>query len=194
MWEIIKLPLAVAYFNDIVVGGVCCRVETEVMVKKLYIMILILLVAYRKLGVGMYFMCCTYVWGSMRYSSVPRLCLHTSQTSVKTRAGCIWDAHEMCQECTRDASVQAQNLTIKLQQDVREFNPPFWQTGMPPEWMRDVSEMRAGRIWNACERYSTLELSCALAIVDIFQPKLVLVRANSSLVRHNVLLQYTLYW
>ncbi|XP_065903163.1 N-alpha-acetyltransferase 50-like isoform X2 [Dysidea avara] len=41
-----------AYFNDIVVGGVCCRVETEAMVKKLYIMTLGCLAAYRRLGVG----------------------------------------------------------------------------------------------------------------------------------------------
>ena len=54
MIEHYKLPLAIAYFNDIVVGGVCCRVETEAMVKKLYIMTLGCLAAYRRLGVGTY--------------------------------------------------------------------------------------------------------------------------------------------
>ena len=47
------LLIYTAYFNDIVVGGVCCRVETEAMVKKLYIMTLGCLAAYRRLGVGM---------------------------------------------------------------------------------------------------------------------------------------------
>ncbi|XP_065903243.1 N-alpha-acetyltransferase 50-like isoform X2 [Dysidea avara] len=41
-----------AYFNDIVVGGVCCQVETEAMVKRLSIMTLGCLAAYHRLGVG----------------------------------------------------------------------------------------------------------------------------------------------
>ena len=49
-----QYPIHTAYFNDIVVGGVCCRVETEAMVKKLYIMTLGCLAAYRRLGVGMH--------------------------------------------------------------------------------------------------------------------------------------------
>jgi len=54
---------------------------------------------------------------------------------------------------TRDASVQAQNLTIKLQQDVRECHAPFCQMGARPERVRDASEMCAN---------VTLELSCTV--------------------------------
>uniref|UniRef100_A0A183BV99 N-terminal methionine N(alpha)-acetyltransferase NatE n=1 Tax=Globodera pallida TaxID=36090 RepID=A0A183BV99_GLOPA len=41
-----------AYFNDIIVGGVCCRVEVVDGVKKLYIMTLGTLAPYRRYGVG----------------------------------------------------------------------------------------------------------------------------------------------
>ena len=41
-----------AYFNDLVVGGVCCRVEVEGDVKRLYIMTLGVLAPYRRFGIG----------------------------------------------------------------------------------------------------------------------------------------------
>ena len=44
--------LVVAYFNDVVVGGVCCRIETENDIRKLYIMTLGCLAPYRRLGIG----------------------------------------------------------------------------------------------------------------------------------------------
>jgi GNAT superfamily N-acetyltransferase len=41
-----------AYFNDVVVGGVCCRVEADGDQRKLYIMTLGCLSAYRRHGIG----------------------------------------------------------------------------------------------------------------------------------------------
>lgn len=41
-----------AYFQDIVVGGVCCRVDTTEGVRSLYIMTLGVLAPYRRYGLG----------------------------------------------------------------------------------------------------------------------------------------------
>ncbi|CAI8006174.1 N-alpha-acetyltransferase 50, partial [Geodia barretti] len=41
-----------AYFNDLVVGAVCCRVETEGDKHRMYIMTLGCLAPYRRLGIG----------------------------------------------------------------------------------------------------------------------------------------------
>merc|ERR1712126_770931 len=41
-----------AYFNDIVVGAVCCRVDMQGTGRKLYIMTLGCLAPYRRLGIG----------------------------------------------------------------------------------------------------------------------------------------------
>ncbi|KAL3077539.1 hypothetical protein niasHS_012245 [Heterodera schachtii] len=41
-----------AYFNDIIVGGVCCRIDVVDGAKKLYIMTLGTLAPYRRYGVG----------------------------------------------------------------------------------------------------------------------------------------------
>ncbi|KAL7292246.1 probable N-acetyltransferase san [Trichogramma pretiosum] len=42
----------IAYYNDVVVGAVCCRVDTSENSRRLYIMTLGCLYAYRRLGVG----------------------------------------------------------------------------------------------------------------------------------------------
>ncbi|XP_062579046.1 N-alpha-acetyltransferase 50-like [Saccostrea cucullata] len=41
-----------AYFNDIVVGAVCCRVDNSDQQRRLYIMTLGCLAPYRRLGIG----------------------------------------------------------------------------------------------------------------------------------------------
>lgn len=41
-----------AYFNDIIVGGVCCRIDSMEGMKKLYIMTLGTLAPYRRFGIG----------------------------------------------------------------------------------------------------------------------------------------------
>ena len=43
---------SLAYYNDVVVGGVCCRIDHEGDKRKLYIMTLGCLAAYRRHGVG----------------------------------------------------------------------------------------------------------------------------------------------
>lgn len=42
----------VVYFNDCIVGAVCCRLESKDNEKKLYIMTLGVIAAYRRFGVG----------------------------------------------------------------------------------------------------------------------------------------------
>ena len=46
--------LLLAYFQDIVVGGVCCKVDNTDGKRCLYIMTLGVLAPYRRYGVGMY--------------------------------------------------------------------------------------------------------------------------------------------
>lgn len=41
-----------AYYNDIVVGAVCCRIDTVANQRRLYIMTLGCLYPYRRLGIG----------------------------------------------------------------------------------------------------------------------------------------------
>ena len=90
------------------------------------------------------------------------------QDASEMCVGHVWDVRETCMEHEQDASVQAQNLAIKLLQDVRDCHTPFARWGciqttcrMCPEHMRDTSEMRAGHIWDACENYFGAELYCS---------------------------------
>jgi len=69
-------------------------------------------------------------------------------------------------------SKQAQNLAIKLQQDVCECHAPFCQMGTHLERMRDASEMHSGHVPDACERYLGAELYRSCNEVTFSYPKL----------------------
>ena len=47
-----NLKFFAAYFNDIVVGGVCCRIDLTESKRRLYIMTLGCLASFRHLGIG----------------------------------------------------------------------------------------------------------------------------------------------
>ena len=47
-----KTFLISAYYNDVVVGGVCCRIDITKGERRLYIMTLGCLAPYRRLGIG----------------------------------------------------------------------------------------------------------------------------------------------
>jgi len=97
------------------------------------------------------------------------------QGNVCTRAGCIWDVRKMCPERAREASMQVQNLMIKLQQNVRKCHVLFRQTC-------ETSRMCARHVRNACRMHLecvqdasgmcanvTLELSCTICIYSFSQ-------------------------
>ena len=67
----------------------------------------------------------------------------------KRHARYVQDMREMCPERSRDASVQAQSLAIKLQQDLNNFHALFTRCGMRQ---------------NTCETCAnvTLHLSCTV--------------------------------
>jgi len=79
----------------------------------------------------------------------------------------VWNLHETRTECTRDASVKAQNLAIELQQDLINCHPFFARRRTHTELMQDMSRTRAvhlGCIRGAFRKGAkvTLELSCTI--------------------------------
>lgn len=71
--------LCTAYYNDLVVGAVCCRVETEGDKHRMYIMTLGCLAPYRRLGIGTcakIFICCVV---AIRPCVVVLPCSHVHQ-------------------------------------------------------------------------------------------------------------------
>ena len=66
----------------------------------------------------------------------------------------MWDASGQA----RDASVQGQNLVIKLQQDLCNCHTLFARCRVHSEHVRDVTRMHAGCVWDTCERYLGAEL------------------------------------
>lgn len=48
----ISMPNCAAYYNDVVVGGVCCRIDQSEGQRRLYIMTLGCLAPYRRQGIG----------------------------------------------------------------------------------------------------------------------------------------------
>ena len=67
------------------------------------------------------------------------------EDTSKMHARCV-----LCLGRARDATVQAQNLAIKLQQDLLNCNPFFARRVRCPKCVRDASGMWAGCIQNVC--------------------------------------------
>lgn len=59
-----------AYFNDIAVGAVCCRVDHSQNQKRLYIMTLGCLAPYRRLGIGELHKMEEKLWGFFPFSEL----------------------------------------------------------------------------------------------------------------------------
>ncbi|CAD6187382.1 unnamed protein product [Caenorhabditis auriculariae] len=106
----------IAYFNDVVVGAVCCRYETMCDEKSLYIMTLGTLAPYRRYGVGKLLL--DHVFEHCEKDpSIKRICLHVQVNN--TTALEFYDKHgfenkELCQNYYRLEPSEAYLLVKKI--------------------------------------------------------------------------------
>jgi len=99
------------------------------------------------------------VYGTAQFQGNVRTRLECMRGTSGTHAEPICNACRMRPEHAQDASVQVQNLAVKLQQDLGNSGMPFFAGhGMRPECMQYSSGMHAGHVWDMCECYLGAEL------------------------------------
>ncbi|KAJ8913031.1 hypothetical protein NQ315_002047 [Exocentrus adspersus] len=88
-----------AYYNDIVVGAVCCRIDTSEKTRRLYIMTLGCLYPYRRLGIGTLMVqhVLNYVEQDGNFDSIflafpTNCCCYALYLSTCVNGNCAWNA------------------------------------------------------------------------------------------------------
>ena len=84
-------------------------------------------------------------------------CPKNVQDASRTHVRRIRNMREAHSECSWDASMQAQNLVIKLQQNLSNCHALFARHGTHPENMQDASGMHVRHILDAFECYLAFE-------------------------------------
>ena len=97
------------------------------------------------------------------------------QDTSKMHAEHVWHIHKTRLKRAWNMSTQVQNFAIKLQHDVYDYHTLFARRRMhyDPErmWahlecMHNMSGMRAGHVWDACQRYLGAELYCTCTMTS----------------------------